>query len=294
MEWYYEKNGSQHGPISEDALKALIAAGDLVVSNLVWREGMGDWVAYASVFPEETSFGAPQRAISDASCSGLRREAREALSGNWWSGVLVTFVYGLLQQVAVAVPFLGVFVSWAIAGPLQLGYHGFFQGVIRRESVEVGTLFKGFERWGQGFALFFVTTMIIVFASIFAAIPGGFFVGYVISDSSARPEENPFLLIALFAAMMPAVLVGTYFWLRYSMIYFIANDNPEIGVLDAMKQSCEMMDGHKVRLCILSLTFTGWHILGFLALGIGMLWSTVYMLAAFAAFYDDLRQRESN
>jgi len=166
--------------------------------------------------------------------------------------------------------------------------------VIRRESVEVGTLFKGFERWGQGFALFFVTTMIIVFASIFAAIPGGFFVGYVISDSSARPEENPFLLIALFAAMMPAVLVGTYFWLRYSMIYFIANDNPEIGVLDAMKQSCEMMDGHKVRLCILSLTFTGWHILGFLALGIGMLWSTVYMLAAFAAFYDDLRQRESN
>jgi len=291
MEWYYEKNGAQQGPVTEEVLKSLVVEGELATSNLVWRQGMADWVAYASVFAEEAVPELSQPMIEDASCCGLRREARAALSGNWWSSVLMTFVYGLLQQVAVAVPILGVFVSWAITGPMQLGFHAFFQGLIRRERVEVGTLFKGFERWGQGFGLFFVTTIIVVCASLVAAIPGGILLGFVFSEFT-RPQESPLFILALFAMMLPAVIVGNFVWLRYSMVYFIANDHPDIGVFDAMKQSVALMSGHKWRLFLLSLTFVGWHILGLLALGFGLLWSTVYMFATFAVFYDELRQRE--
>jgi uncharacterized membrane protein len=260
---------------------------------------MGDWATYVSVFPRAASASLPlavpaQRAFADASASGLRREAREALSGNWWSGVLVTFLYQLLQQVAVAIPLLGLIAPFVITGPMLLGYHAYLQGLIRREPVEVGTLFNGFQRMGQGLGIFFLTFLIIMFACLVAAIPGGCFVGYVMSDSQSNFEENPLFLVAMFAVIMPVVLVGTYFWLRYSMVYFIANDHPEMGALDAMRRSSEMMNGHKSRLCLLSLTFTGWYILGFLALGIGMLWASIYMFVAFAAFYDDLRHRQAN
>ncbi len=299
MEWFYEKNGSQQGPVSEAALQALFEQGELSGNNLVWRDGMGDWATYLSVFPEVATASVPlavsaQREFSDVSARGLRREAREALSGNWWSGVLVTFLYQLLQQVAMAIPLLGLIAPFVITGPMLLGYHAYLQGLIRRESVDVGTLFDGFQRMGQGVGIFFLTFAIIMFASIVAAIPGGFFVGYVMSDSQSNFEENPLFLVAIFAVIMPAVLVGTYFWLRYSMVYFIANDHPEMGALDAMRRSRAMMNGHKNRLCMLSLTFTGWYILGFLALGVGVLWASIYMFVAFAAFYDDLRHRQSS
>ena len=35
MEWFYEKNGTQSGPVSEDALKGLIASGEIQEQNLV-------------------------------------------------------------------------------------------------------------------------------------------------------------------------------------------------------------------------------------------------------------------
>jgi uncharacterized membrane protein len=134
--------------------------------------------------------------------------------------------------------------------------------------------------------------VIILFASGVGLIPGGAFLGYVISQDP-NLEGNPgMLMMALFCMIMPAVLVGTYFWLRYSMVYFVANDHPDLGPLEVMKLSAEMMSGHKGRLCMLSLTFTGWFILGFLAFGIGLLWASVYMFVAFAAFYDDIRSRQ--
>jgi len=43
QEWYYEKSGKQVGPISSSELKAKARAGELLPSDLIWREGMTDW-----------------------------------------------------------------------------------------------------------------------------------------------------------------------------------------------------------------------------------------------------------
>ncbi|MGJ8652743.1 MAG: DUF975 family protein [Opitutaceae bacterium] len=50
MEWFYEKNGAQSGPVSEEELKGLIASGELQKENLVWRQGMSDWAPYSTLF----------------------------------------------------------------------------------------------------------------------------------------------------------------------------------------------------------------------------------------------------
>jgi|GEM_PF-2452015 hypothetical protein len=43
-QWYYEASGEQHGPISSSQLKQLAISGLLKPTDLVWREGMLEWL----------------------------------------------------------------------------------------------------------------------------------------------------------------------------------------------------------------------------------------------------------
>tara|TARA_R110002096_G_scaffold82164_2_gene191130 strand:+ start:859 stop:1380 length:522 start_codon:yes stop_codon:yes gene_type:complete len=51
MDWYYASNGQQQGPVSQDQLKELAKGGQVQGSDLVWNEGMTDWVPL-STLPE--------------------------------------------------------------------------------------------------------------------------------------------------------------------------------------------------------------------------------------------------
>lgn len=54
MQWYYSKNGTQLGPVSQAELAAKLASGEVSLYDLVWKEGMGDWIP-ASRVPELSS-----------------------------------------------------------------------------------------------------------------------------------------------------------------------------------------------------------------------------------------------
>lgn len=43
-EWFYGKDGTQHGPASEHEIASLITAGQIEASTIIWREGMTDWI----------------------------------------------------------------------------------------------------------------------------------------------------------------------------------------------------------------------------------------------------------
>lgn len=45
MQWYYSQNGGQAGPIEQTELAAKITSGQVKGSDMVWRDGMGEWVA---------------------------------------------------------------------------------------------------------------------------------------------------------------------------------------------------------------------------------------------------------
>jgi uncharacterized membrane protein len=49
-----------------------------------------------------------------------------------------------------------------------------------------------------------------------------------------------------------------------------------------------MMQGRKMKLFLLDLSFIGWILLSILTLGIGLLWLLPYMYSARAAFYEDI------
>jgi uncharacterized membrane protein len=72
------------------------------------------------------------------------------------------------------------------------------------------------------------------------------------------------------------------------MAFYIMEENPSIGIMDAISESKEMMRGNKFRLFCLGLSFIGWVLLCVITFGIGFLWLGPYANAAFAAFYLDI------
>lgn len=89
----------------------------------------------------------------------------------------------------------------------------------------------------------------------------------------------------IFAWTLLLIIPGIIAAYRYAMAPYIMAQNPDVGVMDAIDQSKELMRGHKSRLFWLDLTFIGWAFLSALTFGIGFLWLNPYMEAARAIFY---------
>ena len=49
MQWYYSKDGTQHGPVTVEELQSKIRSGEVARDALVWRDGMSDWTAASGV-----------------------------------------------------------------------------------------------------------------------------------------------------------------------------------------------------------------------------------------------------
>ena len=99
------------------------------------------------------------------------------------------------------------------------------------------------------------------------------------------------LLVTLFTALwsMLFVIPGLVKSYSYAMTNYILLDRPELSATDAITESRKMMNGHKMELFILDLSFIGWYILVGLTFGIASLYVTPYHMGARAAFYETLK-----
>ena len=76
----------------------------------------------------------------------------------------------------------------------------------------------------------------------------------------------------------------------YSMSFYILQESKGKKTWKAcLDESQFMMNGYKGKLFLLDLTFIGWYILGYLCLGIGLLWVNAYHQEARAHFYEELK-----
>ena len=54
-QWYYGRKGQQNGPITDAQLRQLVASGQLLQTDLVWKKGMPQWVKVGQIkglFPQ--------------------------------------------------------------------------------------------------------------------------------------------------------------------------------------------------------------------------------------------------
>lgn len=187
----------------------------------------------------------------------LKRLAREDLGNNifctdWLLAVVVVLVtMAISSAVSGIIPGVG---SMLIVGPMQVGVSYVFLTQARQKGgYDLGSLFYGFTNdIGGNLILGLLVTIFTMLWSLLFVIPG---------------------------------IVKAY---SYSMAYFIKIDHPEYDWRRCIDESQRMMDGHKMDLFILDLSFIGWMIVGCFCFGIGTLWVSAYMLAAHTQFYNQL------
>lgn len=156
----------------------------------------------------------------------------------------------LLPVVSVA-GLLGI-VSFIIGGVVELGYARFLLKQYDKKELVFSDLFSQFDRFGTGFAQQFLRILYTTLWALLFIVPG---------------------------------IVKS---LSYAMTPFILEEHPEMTASEAIKASQKLMDGHKMDLFILGLSFIGWALLACLTMGIGYLFLTPYMNAAYATFYRSI------
>lgn len=100
------------------------------------------------------------------------------------------------------------------------------------------------------------------------------------------------LLVGIFVALWSILFVipGIIAAFSYAMATYIVVDS-DSEAMDAIKQSKEMMKGHKWEYFVFILSFIGWEMLATLTLGILYIWLFPYMAVATTLFYENLNGR---
>lgn len=100
-------------------------------------------------------------------------------------------------------------------------------------------------------------------------------------------------LICLYVMLWTILLVipGIIKGYSYAMASYISIDNEELSAEECVQRSIKMMQGHKMQLFLLDLSFFGWVLLSILTLGIGLLWLAPYQETAHIKFYEDLKSK---
>lgn len=299
--WYCHIGDKQYGPVNEDVFRAWIVEGRIKPENMVWCEGMANWVPLSSLpqfaniqmtSPPPTYEGMPPTpgGTGGQTPNGeLMRQARDQLRGRWGRSICVCFLAAVISNIGNAVPYAGGIIAFVLSGPLMLGKAIFFLCQNRQKTTRISMLFEGFKNFGNALVAALLMTIFIVLWYLLFVIPG---------------------IIAAIA---------------YSQTFYILAHDKRIDGLEAIRQSKKMMQGHKWKYFCLTMRFALWGLLislpsiiimiviiasyvenpdelrslplfytkFFLAMSpaiiVSILWLTPYMEASFARFHDDLR-----
>ena len=94
------------------------------------------------------------------------------------------------------------------------------------------------------------------------------------------------IFIALWSLLF--IVPGIIAMYRYRMAYYILLDDPDKGPLQCIRESKELMRGHKKELFFLDLSFIGWEFLITISAGILGIWILPYIYTTYAMYYNDL------
>lgn len=191
-----------------------------------------------------------------------KNRALNTLDGEWSTAAIASLIVFVITGGVgslISMPFdtvsgQGVSSLWTLLCiPLDWGFAVFFLNMARRSNISYERLFDGYKDFIRIFLAGFLVELVVIIGCVLFIVPG------------------------IIAALM------------FSQTSYILKDDTEISASDAMKKSMAMMQGHKMELFLLTLSFIGWAILACLTLGIGFLFLAPYIDTTLAHYYEDLK-----
>ena len=201
---------------------------------------------------------------------GYKNRALASLGGKWDKAVIATVIYLVITigvGRVVSLPFSsspsssgGASFVWTILClPLMWGFSVFFLNLIRGKEIGWESVFDGYK------------------------------------NGEWKRVGITYLLVYIYVILWTLLLVvpGVIKALSYSMTPFIMKDDPAISGNAAIEKSMRMMDGHKMELFWLYLSFIGWIFLTIFTFGIGLVLLEPYVNSSVAHFYEDLKNQQN-
>ena len=195
--------------------------------------------------------------------SELKQNAKDRLKNNWGLAIgiiivctLISCIPNLLAEIdseSFAISIIIPIITLVITGPLTIGQCKFFINLANRSNPKFSDLWYGFNNMLRAIGVTLLVGVIVFIGSILFIIPG--------------------IILAF----------------MYSQVYYIMAENPEMSIMNCLKESSRIMKGHKMDLFILELSFLGWGILMVITLGIAGLYVLPYYSATLTNFYLDIK-----
>ena len=114
------------------------------------------------------------------------------------------------------------------------------------------------------------------------------------NSSTKRTKKSSNSPVAIILCIISVIIIITcIIWLipisySYKFANLIAIEHPEMSTKEAVDLSKRIMDGNRMNLFILELSFIGWAILATFTAGIGYLWLIPYRIFTSFGFYESL------
>ena len=195
----------------------------------------------------------------------LKANAKEQLRGKWAVAIATVLVANILidsdvmYEVSEKFGLIGLSISCSLislflGGVISVGLCKFLLDMTtKREEPRFETLFSQFNIYLKTLGLNILITLSVCIGTILFIVPG--------------------------------IIVG----LMFSQSYYILSEDPSKSITQCIKESVDMMNGHKWDLFYLELTFIGWWLLTAITVGIAGLWVAPYVKVTETNFYLSIK-----
>ncbi len=201
----------------------------------------------------------------------LKAQAKEQLAGKVWKLFLCTLVSCLPAIIVSSIQSASTIANGGVPGPfasmltsvinilitpaLSLGLIMVYLNVTYGDEPQVSTVFEPFKRnYGKTIALTLLVGLFVILWTCLFIIPG---------------------IIMAYA---------------YSQACYILAENPDMSVMDCIRESKRIMKGRKMDLFILELSFLPWALLVIVTAGIASIYVTPYMSLTVTNFYHRIKK----
>lgn len=189
----------------------------------------------------------------------IKTLAKEQINGNigmlFVITILIEVISFLATMVLNIVPFIGALASALfVSTPFMLSEAIIYLNLTSGKKPELKDAFSGFNDFFSAFKVYFLIALFTLLWSLLFIIPG---------------------------------IIKAY---SYSMSLYILAENKGMSAREAITKSTELMQGHKMDLFVLELSFIGWGLLVAVTFGIAAIWVVPYMQTTYACFYKKLTE----
>lgn len=194
----------------------------------------------------------------------LKQKANEQIKGNIW----MLFLISLVMTIFVGAPtfifhrfhlqVVGSLIELFMIGPISIGYYRVFLGLTKYEKPNFDTFFSGFNVFGKSLALILLVDIFTLLWTLLLFIPG---------------------------------IIKAY---SYSQALYILAENPDKTPMQCIRESQEMMQGHKWELFVFELSFILWVLLTVITFGIAGIYTIPYIQAGYTNFYLSIKPSKTS